>query len=150
MTIPPDLINHVVAAIYNHQGSLRDAAANVQHIAPDMASQMLTTAKRLYDLTLEPFTADAVRVEPSPTGPCNPDGLTLEQIGVADGWRPLDENEITQEIDTDLVECWACIEKTWDSCVGHGAMWSSITYRTKLSRTDLAAALRAVNGETPR
>ena len=72
-----------------------------------------------------------------PTKSHNPDNLTGEQVGVNDGWRLLDEDEIRDDCGV-LGEIRVFVDDSWDSgCVG----WDhSATYRTKLSREELRKA----------
>lgn len=74
----------------------------------------------------------------------NPDHLTDAQIGVSDGWRLLDEDEIdprTMALVDSTCELW------WDKWVSRDANGSPIlgmhsfsTYRTRLTRAELRAA----------
>lgn len=68
----------------------------------------------------------------------NPDKLTEEQVGVKDGWRLLDEDEIVgfgcgyERLGH--VDCWSCGQ--WQP--GNRGICNSATYRTRLSREELA------------
>lgn len=68
----------------------------------------------------------------------NPDGLTPEQVGVSDGWRLLDEDEIVTgyRVAYRAIEIYA--NNGWlDNASGN---WRSVTYRTCLTREELAKA----------
>lgn len=72
----------------------------------------------------------------------NYDNLTPEQVGVSEGWRLLDEDEIIQSYPTEYngLQAWTSFNdtKSWhpDFC---GAS-SGTTYRTKLARAELRVA----------
>jgi len=75
--------------------------------------------------------------------PHNPDNLTPEQIGVAEGWRLLDEDEIGPNNGKATCQPWL---KPFGSNPG---MWGNLnyvgqspelTYRTRLTREELSAA----------
>lgn len=78
--------------------------------------------------------------DPSPAGHAlhNPDNLTPEQYGKAEGWRLLDEDEVTKEGQPfiDVIARWS--NKAWSN--GANGHWGNITYRTKLSRAELRKA----------
>lgn len=69
----------------------------------------------------------------------NPDKLTDEEVGVANGWRLLDEDEIVgvwcgyERLGH--VDCWSCGQ--WQP--GNRGICNEATYRTRLSREELAA-----------
>lgn len=65
----------------------------------------------------------------------NPAGLTSEQIGVAEGWRLLDEDEIEERNLHFEIQKWS--EEKWDSTAWAGNDTLG-TYRTKMSRSELA------------
>lgn len=66
----------------------------------------------------------------------NPDKLTEEQVGVKDGWRLLEKDEIVPGgLMTSHIEAWG-IWDGWLRCA-FGANQTA-TYRTKLSKQDLA------------
>lgn len=78
------------------------------------------------------------RVRPTPH---NPDNLTPEQVGVSDGWRLLDVDEVNSDFNKSnnrSAEKWFHIAHGW-----HG-FWlgtdDKSTYRTKLTRTQLREA----------
>jgi hypothetical protein len=97
------------------------------------------TWKATYDATQLP-TGLKYRRRITEPNPHNPDNLTPEQVGVSEGWRLLESDEIHGELSLDDVGGWACGSKEWNGCFGHGDMWKSITYRTKLSRAELRKA----------
>jgi len=75
----------------------------------------------------------------------NPDKLTFGEVGVEDGWRLLDEDEIrTNSDDIDGIQGWIrCNRKDdsrWGSSIRWGGIDKSVTYRTKLSREELRKA----------
>lgn len=76
----------------------------------------------------------------------NPNNLTPEQVGVSEGWRLLDRDEIIMAYD--FCPLLPQIEK-WDSWEIENARWNfagwcgaepTLTYRTRLSRPELRAA----------
>lgn len=83
------------------------------------------------------------------TTPHNPDNLTPEQVGVADGWRLLDENEILSQFDNrPPYTCQAWLEFKWSSeDLGYNGGSPNLTYRTRLSRAELRAARGVGGGE---
>jgi len=81
----------------------------------------------------------------------NPDKLTEEQVGVADGWRLPEWDDIrwlNGENKVSALYCWHRRGCCWER-PGIGACESSCTYRTKLSREELAA-LRKLKMRTTR
>lgn len=72
----------------------------------------------------------------------NPDGLTPEQVGVTDGWRLLDEDEIIKHYVLNFfgIELWKC--GRWDAANGNTWKGNSktYTYRTRLTRAELRKA----------
>lgn len=67
----------------------------------------------------------------------NPDKLTEEQVGVKDGWRLLESDEIVYYgVPHDSIQAW---QNTWDSSGWRGSD-PSCTYRTKLSKHELRVA----------
>ena len=73
------------------------------------------------------------------TTPHNPDHLTPEQVGVAQGWRLLDEDEVvtSMRIQVFVCEYWTAL-KYWTA---HGPGYhKDKTYRTPLTRTELRSA----------
>lgn len=70
----------------------------------------------------------------------NPDKLTDEQIGVSDGWRLLDEDEIDSNHPKEARqhECWDVELKKWRGLCT--ADFKAFTYRTKLTRAELRSA----------
>jgi len=79
----------------------------------------------------------------------NPDNLTPEQVGVSDGWRLLDEDEITDAADQ-IGGIEAFELGAWASNAPHGYIGNvdGITYRTRLSRAELRKA-RGLPEEKP-
>lgn len=84
-------------------------------------------------------------VQPEPAAH-NPNNLTPEQVGVADGWRLLDEDEIIRIIGSGEVQAW---DDQGTGFKWHVHNWGSIpfrgsnrdyTYRTRLSRAELRKA----------
>lgn len=73
---------------------------------------------------------------PTATGH-NPDNLTEEQVGVKDGWRLLDLDEIKPR-KLSVAESWLENIKEWSPHYYSGSS-RNITYRTKFSRSKLAA-----------
>lgn len=72
--------------------------------------------------------------------PHNPDSLTPEQVGVADGWRLLDEDEILPpSVWLAQIHAWNCENDNKWNATGWVGSNTVITYRTKLSRAELAA-----------
>ena len=63
----------------------------------------------------------------------NPDKLTEEQVGVKDGWRLLDEDELCER-QKRCCEMWG---SGWFE--GYGGWHGDRTYRTRLSRSELVA-----------
>lgn len=93
---------------------------------------LLSTAEALLDyansLSVE------VQIEPS-RKVHNPDGLTNEQVGIVEGWRLLDEDEIIPNNNAlEEIESWDITG--WDNEGFFGAN-QSMTYRTKLTREEL-------------
>ena len=87
------------------------------------------------------------RIAPSPISPGhNPDKLTEEQVGVKDGWRLLEADEIILEGRyLDGIEFWD--ETKWlNGCHGDS---KPFTYRTLLSRDALSIA-RGLKKSEPR
>jgi len=78
------------------------------------------------------------RLAPSPVAAGhNPDKLTEEQVGVIEGWRLLDEDEISQDRNwMDEIELRS--EGRWEDGKWCGNR-KSATYRTRLTRDELAA-----------
>lgn len=69
--------------------------------------------------------------------PHNPDNLPPETVGVDDGWRLLDEDEVGN-VDWDQVHVDKWSEFGWQT---RNFGWDKLrTYRTRLSRTELRAA----------
>lgn len=118
----PNLIPHITVAIRRHAHDL-ELIGEVE-----LANDLYVWAKAL---------TNEVQPEPSPK-PHNPDGLTPEQVDVADGWRLLDEDEILPYPQRRLVDIqiWYL---TWDTGPWQGSIKTQ-TYRTKLSREALAEA----------
>lgn len=76
----------------------------------------------------------------------NPDNLSPEQYGAADGWRLLKRSEVlpnTEWPELTEIELWD--DEEWDNSDWSGTM-ASLTYRTRLSVAELAA-LRAKGAE---
>lgn len=72
--------------------------------------------------------------------PHNPNNLTPEQIGTADGWRLLAKDEVFGN-SIPPIHSYGCLSRKWfDDGREHGEMWGTITYRTKLTRAELRAA----------
>lgn len=72
----------------------------------------------------------------------NVDNLTPEQVGVAEGWRLLDEHEIYGNapylhVDVDDLEGWCHF---WSTAPGWRGSNHGTTYRTKLTREELRKA----------
>jgi len=66
----------------------------------------------------------------------NPDNLTPKQVGVSDGYRLLDEDEIKErKLEYKEIEAWVCSCWSKEEFVGESNV---MTYRTKLSREQLA------------
>lgn len=66
----------------------------------------------------------------------NPDELSKEQYGASEGWRLLDEGEISaQEHYQSEIEGW--YNNSWDDTGWEGSD-NSTTYRTRLTRAELA------------
>jgi hypothetical protein len=72
---------------------------------------------------------------PTATGH-NPDNLTEEQVGVKDGWRLLDLDEIKSRKQR-VAEAWNPALLMWYP--EYNGSSRNITYRTKFSRSELAA-----------
>jgi hypothetical protein len=71
----------------------------------------------------------------------NPDKLTDEQVGVAEGWRLLDEDEIVEVLnDENDVEGYCRFNSDILWFGGYYGSSGSITYRTRLTREELAKA----------
>lgn len=72
----------------------------------------------------------------------NPDNLTPEQVGVEDGWRLLDEDEVPecQDMEYQGMQAWTGPKglKTWNP--DYYGVLRHLTYRTRLSRPELRAA----------
>jgi hypothetical protein len=87
-------------------------------------------------------TAGVPTEQPVPK-PHNPDGLTPEQWGHSDGWRLLDEDEVCDRPKQNYKEIqrWGDTNKYRHDWNPRGYEGSSpiATYRTRLSRSDLAA-----------
>lgn len=67
--------------------------------------------------------------------PHNPDELTMKQYGATEGYRLLDEDEIKDRSLCHFeIELW---EGSW-STIGYTGCCEHSTYRTKLSREELA------------
>jgi len=70
----------------------------------------------------------------------NPDGLTPEQVGIKDGYRVLDKDETGPKFNNSIslraIEGWNS-DDTWDK--GYRGNLANVTYRTKLTREQLAA-----------
>lgn len=66
----------------------------------------------------------------------NPDKLTIEQVG--EGWRLLDEDEIKRRQTTISIQYWDSLHAFWSGLSQEGRD-ANLTYRTKLSRAELAA-----------
>lgn len=69
--------------------------------------------------------------------PHNPAGLTPEQVGVAEGWRLLDRDEIVPRESTTKIEGWDFNYFFWDRPSWSGSC-PRFTYRTRLTRAELA------------
>lgn len=71
--------------------------------------------------------------------PHNPDNLTPEQVGVSEGWRLLDEDEVTgaSNREIDGIQLFLRGREWWgdSNLSGNG---NHVTYRTKLTREELA------------
>jgi len=92
--------------------------------------RLLSYRESKYDI-ISPWT--------SPIAPGhNPGKLTEEQVGVKDGWRLLDEDEILGPYKgierVGHVDCWT---GQWEP--GNRGICKGSTYRTRLSREELAA-----------
>ncbi len=85
---------------------------------------------------------DLISTWTSPIAPGhNPDKLTEEQVGVKDGWRLLEWEEIKSisvESKKKGLEFWGIMSLTWKRPDG-GPANNDSTYRTRLSREELAA-----------
>ncbi len=70
----------------------------------------------------------------------NPDNLTDEKIEAAEGWRLIDEDEVTFEgfAGNNAIESWFSDERRWMRNMNGDSI--TLTYRTKLSRSELRAA----------
>lgn len=68
----------------------------------------------------------------------NPAGLTQAQVGIAEGWRLLEEDEITTAPRAGKLQVWFREVGKWGSCMDLG--WARNTYRTRLTRAELRAA----------
>lgn len=81
--------------------------------------------------------AGRIKQRLSPIAPGhNPDKLTVSQVG--EGWRLLDGDEIkSRRIDTLKIERWFL--GRWDEGVECSGVSNMVTYRTRLSRAELAA-----------
>lgn len=70
--------------------------------------------------------------------PHNPDNLTREQVGVSEGWRLLDEDELNDHrISSSDIERWMVNSRSWSG--GYSGGSESSTYRTTLTRQELAS-----------
>jgi hypothetical protein len=80
------------------------------------------------------FWMDGVQPAPPDDPEHNPDGLTPDQVGVADGWRLLRRSEVRARRELVEVQRWLDAEwcgGTWMASVLHG------TYRTRLPYGEL-------------
>ena len=73
--------------------------------------------------------------------PHNPDGLTPEQYGATEGYRLLDEDEIKERYDSLYIEKYFNVKPYYWSKNGWSGNEKTYTYRTKLSREELAKNL---------
>lgn len=62
----------------------------------------------------------------------NPNQLTEEQVGVADGWRLL--SGIPIGVDKEFVECWSSSLARWEKPARKTAFHPTYTYRTKMPK----------------
>lgn len=69
----------------------------------------------------------------------NPDNLSQEQVGVADGWRLLDVDEVKNVPEVFLRDIQLWLGTKWDGTKWRGAGVGD-TYRTRLSRVELRKA----------
>lgn len=122
-----NLTPHITVAIKRHAYDLEGIGETV------LASALVSWVKLLPESV---SLTNLVQSEPSPK-PHNPDGLTPERVGVVDGWRLLDEDEIGGDKSVKELYCYSIHATTgwYDNCVGN---LPHLTYRTKLSRADLA------------
>lgn len=74
--------------------------------------------------------------------PHNPDGLTPEQVGVSEGWRLLDEDEIRESTPIAVIRMWTHLTTPhgWTAGGVTAGELTEYTYRTKLNRADLRKA----------
>lgn len=73
--------------------------------------------------------------------PHNPDELTPEQVGVSDGYRLLDEDEIKERGDGCFEIEYSAVDSHTKQQFWFGPAWGcheALTYRTKLTREELA------------
>lgn len=67
--------------------------------------------------------------------PHNPDGLTPSQIGVSEGWRLLEEDEVGQQFETIVpIQLWISNSRLWEPSDGWHGWMKQNTYRTRLTR----------------
>lgn len=69
----------------------------------------------------------------------SPHNLTADQIGTAQGWRLLDADEIVSGApDLQQIEAWVAERGRWSSKLRFAGNEPSITFRTQLTRKQLA------------
>lgn len=126
------LIPYIQVAIRRHAHDLEGIGET------ELANDLLVWAKAL---------TNQVQSEPSPK-PHNPDGLTPEQVGVSNGWRLLDEDEIqTSATFVDHIISCRLSSGAWGSLWYNGTDFEN-TYRTQLTREQLAEARKGQNATT--
>jgi len=130
-----DVLDALTKADVARQEILKRAAG------PDNTNALSIMEELFKDVLDTPASAEYDKPAPSPVvEPHNPDNLTGEQVGVGQGWRLLDKDEIKDEDGareiTHEIELWD--EVNWNSTGWVGALRNR-TYRTKLSREALAS-----------
>ena len=71
----------------------------------------------------------------------NPAGLTNKQVGVGDGWRLLDEDEVYSSASAPCVDCWVPRRSEWEP--ENWGIHKTHAYRTRYTRAELAQARAA-------
>jgi len=125
-----------------------DDKANVKNYFELLKKSSLTVKKLappvLYNKLGKAWEGDIKKTSPTPTSSNqhNPENLTPEQVGVEYGWRLLDKDETGPKFNNSIsliaIEGWNSVD-TWNNTGNRGNL-REVTYRTKLSKEDLAIA----------